>query len=117
MFELPEYQTIAAQMRERIAGKRVLTGTLGNSPHKFVWHNVSHEEFARKGGRSDEFDLHGNPGGYARLMDTNAEGRPCPACGTRVLKIAYLGGACYFCPKCQPFVGPSIAGKGSRGRG
>ncbi len=53
------------------------------------------------GGRSDERDLFGRPGGYARLMDAKAAGRPCPACGTPVTKISYLGGACYFCPVCQ----------------
>jgi formamidopyrimidine-DNA glycosylase len=41
------------------------------------------------------------PGGYIRLMDNSAVGKPCPDCGRRVEKIQYLGGACYFCPKCQ----------------
>jgi formamidopyrimidine-DNA glycosylase len=54
-----------------------------------------------KGGRYDEFDLYGEPGGYVRLMDKNALGRPCPECGGEVLKIQYLGGACYFCSNCQ----------------
>jgi formamidopyrimidine-DNA glycosylase len=53
------------------------------------------------GGRADETDLHGHPGGYARRMDKAAAGRPCPDCGTTVLKIQYLGGACYLCPSCQ----------------
>ena len=54
-----------------------------------------------QGGRYDEFDLYGNPGGYVRLMDKNAVGRPCPGCGGEVVKTQYLGGACYFCPACQ----------------
>jgi formamidopyrimidine-DNA glycosylase len=54
-----------------------------------------------KGGRSDEFDLHGMPGRYERLMDKHAAGRPCLECGKRIVKIQYLGGACYFCPNCQ----------------
>jgi formamidopyrimidine-DNA glycosylase len=54
-----------------------------------------------KGGRYDEYDLHGNQGGYVRLMDKNALGRPCPECGGEVEKIQYLGGTCYFCPRCQ----------------
>ena len=53
------------------------------------------------GGRNDEVDLFGRPGGYVRLMDRSAAGRPCPACGTTVEKIQYLGGACYLCPSCQ----------------
>lgn len=55
----------------------------------------------KRGGRYDEYDLHGEPGGYIRLMDKNAAGKPCPECGTTVEKIQYLGGACYFCPACQ----------------
>ena len=54
-----------------------------------------------KGGRNDETDLFGKPGGYKRIMDSAATGRPCPECGHTVEKIQYLGGACYFCPKCQ----------------
>jgi formamidopyrimidine-DNA glycosylase len=54
-----------------------------------------------QGGRSDEFDLYNRPGGYRRLMDSRAAGQPCPACGAIVEKIQYLGGACYFCPRCQ----------------
>ena len=59
------------------------------------------QQVIAKGGRYDEYDLYGNPGGYVRLMDKNALGRPCPECGRQIQKIAYLGGACYFCPNCQ----------------
>lgn len=53
------------------------------------------------GGRNDELDLYGNPGGYARIMDSKAVGSPCPVCGRVIEKISYLGGACYLCPTCQ----------------
>lgn len=59
-----------------------------------------HEAIA-SGGRNDEIDLFGTPGGYVRVMDSKAAGKPCPECGAIVQKIQYLGGACYFCPKCQ----------------
>jgi formamidopyrimidine-DNA glycosylase len=59
------------------------------------------QEAIAKGGRCDEVDLYNRPGGYIRLMDSHAAGRPCPACGTVVEKMQYLGGACYFCPSCQ----------------
>lgn len=59
------------------------------------------QETIAKGGRNDEVDLYNRPGGYVRLMDSRATGRPCPTCGTPVEKIQYLGGACYFCPRCQ----------------
>jgi formamidopyrimidine-DNA glycosylase len=58
-------------------------------------------EVIEKGGRYDEFDLYGNRGGYARIMDKNAVGRPCPRCGGGVEKTQYLGGVCYFCSRCQ----------------
>jgi formamidopyrimidine-DNA glycosylase len=53
------------------------------------------------GGRNDERDLFGNAGGYVRLMDAKAVGRPCSNCGTPIQKLQYLGGACYVCPTCQ----------------
>jgi formamidopyrimidine-DNA glycosylase len=58
-------------------------------------------EIIDQGGRNDETDLFGKRGGYVRLMDSNAVGKPCPECGTKIQKIQYLGGACYFCPRCQ----------------
>jgi formamidopyrimidine-DNA glycosylase len=58
-------------------------------------------EIVEQGGRSDEVDLFGRPGGYNRRMDKHAAGKPCPACGATVQSIQYLGGSCYFCPTCQ----------------
>jgi len=58
-------------------------------------------EVIAQGGRYDEYDLYGQRGGYVRLMDKNALGRPCPECSGTVAKIQYLGGSCYFCPNCQ----------------
>jgi len=67
--------------------------------HKSIVRIVA--EVTRRGGRADEVDLFGQPGGYTRRMDKAAEGRPCPECGTRIVKLQYLGGACYYCPRCQ----------------
>jgi formamidopyrimidine-DNA glycosylase len=58
-------------------------------------------EVIEQGGRYDEVDLYNRPGGYMRIMDKNAAGRPCRECGAIVEKMQYLGGACYFCPNCQ----------------
>lgn len=46
MFELPEIITLAGQLNQSIAGKAIARGSLGNSPHKFVWYNRTAEEFA-----------------------------------------------------------------------
>lgn len=67
--------------------------------YEAIVHTV--REIIEKGGRNDETDLYGERGGYVRIMDSAAAGKPCPECGTKVQKIQYLGGACYFCPKCQ----------------
>jgi formamidopyrimidine-DNA glycosylase len=47
MFELPEFVTLAKQINATLKGKTIQRGQLGNSPHKFVWYNRSHEEFDR----------------------------------------------------------------------
>ncbi|MBN2092906.1 hypothetical protein JW964_25010 [candidate division KSB1 bacterium] len=47
MFELPEYIILSRQINETIQRKVVKKGLLGNSPHKFVWYNRTHEEFER----------------------------------------------------------------------
>ena len=74
-------------------------------------------EVIAAGGRYDERDLHGRPGGYVRVMDAKARaGVPCPACGTPVEKISYLGGACYLCPVCQLPPDDARAAGGRRAR-
>lgn len=74
-------------------------------------------DMTEKGGRDTEKDLLGNAGGYRTLMSKNSwkvhdkenrgEGwKPgCPVCGGVIVKEAYLGGAVYYCPVCQPFRG------------
>jgi formamidopyrimidine-DNA glycosylase len=47
MFELPEMVILARQMNDTLIGNRIKNGSLGNSPHKFVWYNRDHDEFAR----------------------------------------------------------------------
>jgi formamidopyrimidine-DNA glycosylase len=59
------------------------------------------KEAVAAGGRDTERDLLGRPGGYRCALDSRAAGKPCPACGTAIEKVSYLGGACYFCPACQ----------------
>ena len=67
--------------------------------HRTILKTVN--EVIEKGGRNDEYDLYGHAGGYQRILDKNAAGRPCPKCGRKIEKIQYLGSACYFCPSCQ----------------
>jgi formamidopyrimidine-DNA glycosylase len=53
------------------------------------------------GGRDIEKDLYGNPGKYACILHAKSAGEACPVCATPIEKTAYLGGAAYFCPRCQ----------------
>lgn len=53
------------------------------------------------GGRDTERTLFGRPGGYPTVMSRSTLELPCPRCGGRRVKEAYLGGAVYFCPGCQ----------------
>ncbi len=55
-----------------------------------------------RGGRDTERDFFGRPGGYETRMSKNTAGKPCPACGTPIRKEAYMGGAVYYCSRCQP---------------
>jgi formamidopyrimidine-DNA glycosylase len=45
VFELPEFVTLARQMNATLTGRTIRHGSLGNSPHKFVWYNRAPEEF------------------------------------------------------------------------
>jgi formamidopyrimidine-DNA glycosylase len=76
-----------------------LSGDERRALYEAIVHTV--REVIAQGGRYDEYDLHGNRGGYVRRMDRHAVERPCPACSGDVVKIQYLGGACYLCPSCQ----------------
>jgi formamidopyrimidine-DNA glycosylase len=56
------------------------------------------------GGRDTEKDIFGNFGGYFTKASKNTLNKPCGRCGAIIVKEAYLGGAVYYCPKCQPFI-------------
>jgi formamidopyrimidine-DNA glycosylase len=47
MIELPELVVLKRQIQKTLKGKKINQGNLGNSPHKFVWYNRTHEEFAK----------------------------------------------------------------------
>ena len=54
------------------------------------------------GGRDTETDLFGNKGGYKTILSKNTYKKPCPKCKEAIVKEAYMGGAIYYCPSCQP---------------
>ena len=63
MFEISECVVLANQMNDTLQGKTITGGDLGNSPHKFVWYNRSHEEFSQltKGKTVGEAWVKGRP--------------------------------------------------------
>lgn len=53
------------------------------------------------GGRDTETDIFGNAGLFITKMTSKTVGLPCPNCQSTVERVTWLGGNCYFCPKCQ----------------
>lgn len=58
-------------------------------------------DMTARGGRDTERDLFGHWGGYQTILSRNTLGKPCPACGTVIVKEPYLGGVIYYCVGCQ----------------
>jgi formamidopyrimidine-DNA glycosylase len=83
----PRYALEALEPTQRMALYEAITHTV--------------QDITAQGGRYDEVDLFGRPGGYVRQMDSQAVGKPCPRCQHSIEKSQYLGGSCYFCPNCQ----------------
>ena len=61
-------------------------------------------DMTEHGGRDTEKDLFGRPGGYRVKLSKNTLASGCPRCGAPLVKEAYLGGAVYYCPSCQPII-------------
>ncbi|BAK97422.1 putative DNA lyase [Oscillibacter valericigenes Sjm18-20] len=61
-------------------------------------------EMTARGGRDTEKDLSGCPGGYRVKLSKNTFTSGCPRCRAPLVKEAYLGGAVYYCPSCQPLI-------------
>lgn len=53
-------------------------------------------------GRDTEKDLYGTSGGYQTILSSKTRDKPCPVCGSSIVRKAYMGGNVYFCPVCQP---------------
>ena len=62
------------------------------------------EPSLEKGGSWYEVDLYGKKGGFTMddVLVGYKAGKPCPECGTLILKIKTGGTASFICPHCQP---------------
>ena len=87
----------------RISPKRKIS-TLSEEDIDSLFNTVKStlEEMTCRGGRVTEKDLYGALGNYRTILSKNTYHDPCPVCGERIQKEAYLGGSIYYCPHCQP---------------
>jgi len=86
----------------RIHPKRKLE-TMNGKEQKKLFTSVKSTLLAmrKQGGRDTEKDLFGVKGRYKTILSANTLKDPCPACGSGIIREAYLGGNIYFCPVCQ----------------
>jgi hypothetical protein len=115
---IAENQVISNQLQKTVVGKTVVKTFANQNPHSFVWFATqlcyafaAKEIFHKQAELNDEMltgsvirDSRVNFGGYITKASKNTLGKPCKRCGEIIVKEAYLGGAVYYCPKCQPFI-------------
>jgi formamidopyrimidine-DNA glycosylase len=91
--------------------------TLSGEQRKVLYKSIvsTIRQAMKQNGRDDEVDLFGKPGAYHRILSSRAAGRPCPVCQEKIVRESFLGGAIYFCPKCQP-APPEAPSHEDRGR-
>ena len=56
-------------------------------------------EATRKGGSANACDIHGRPGRFVKAL--GAKVKSCTVCRTPIERRSFLGGATYYCPRCQ----------------
>lgn len=79
------------------------TNTLSGNNRNALFNSIKSTiaRMAADGGRDIELDLFGNAGGYRTILSRKTVNKPCPLCGTTIKKENYMGGAIYYCEKCQ----------------
>jgi len=77
--------------------------TIANEEKDAVFHSVKStlKKMTEQGGRDTMKDLFGRAGDYITKLSKNTINNPCPICGSRIIKQAYMGGNIYFCEGCQ----------------
>ncbi len=99
MLELPETTALARQITENLSGRVVTALFNATHPHKFTWYAGDPEAYpALLGGRKIV-----GAEGHGAFVDILFEGDLHLAFSDgAITKEAYLGGAVYYCPGCQP---------------
>ena len=80
--------------------------TLTDDEVEALWNGIQKglKPSLRKRGAFYERDLYGKRGGFKMkdILVGYREGKPCPSCGEKVVKIKTGGTSSFICPKCQP---------------
>ncbi|MCK4681352.1 Fpg/Nei family DNA glycosylase [bacterium] len=80
--------------------------TLTDDEIKALWNGIQKglKLSLRKRGAFYERDLYGKRGGFKMkdILVGYREGKPCPSCGEKVVKIKTGSTSSFICPKCQP---------------
>jgi formamidopyrimidine-DNA glycosylase len=83
-----------------------LVGDLGSADFRRLYQEIVYvlKLAIEKGGSTDRnyVDANGRKGsylGFARVF--RREGKPCPRCGTEIVKLRVAGRGTHICPKCQ----------------
>ncbi len=76
---------------------------LPDSQRDILFHSLKDTlmDMTSGGGRDTQTDLFGNYGRYETILSAKTWKNPCPRCGGKIVKEAYLGGTVYYCPQCQ----------------
>ena len=80
--------------------------TLSDDEVEALWDGIQKglKPALKKGGAFYERNLYGKRGGFKMkdIIVGYREGKPCPACGEKIVKIKTGGTSSFICPKCQP---------------
>ena len=80
--------------------------TLSDDEVKALWNGIQRglKPSLKRGGAFYEKDLYGKPGRFTMkmLLVGYREGKPCPTCGRKVVKIKTGSTSSFICLKCQP---------------
>jgi len=89
--------------------------TLTDDDVKALWNGIQRglKPSLKKGGAFYEKDLYGKPGRFTMKMILIGyrEGKPCPTCGGKIVKIKTGSTSSFICPKCQPLKPKKSRGK------
>jgi formamidopyrimidine-DNA glycosylase len=75
--------------------------SIGRAERRRLHHAIREvlADATRKGGSADTCDIYGRAGRYVKAL--GARVKSCAVCRTAIERKSFLGGATYYCPRCQ----------------